>query len=336
VYAPPKVNFQLDTYKMSLIDNTHFDRLAESYYSVDVSNIVIPQQCCDECGITMHMAEYEYICPNCGITKGGAETTGDFEPSSAGSIKMSSMGGRRRTFNISTSSHQAQQRAVRTQLHIAMRNYQNKYSAQAFPLGIIDAVVSAYNDIQQNIIEETSTDGKIETKKFVRRGPIKNEILAALIKSECIRSGISRKNETIATFMDLSSGGFSRGENELQAMAAQGIITLAVEDCVIGFTNRYLNKLGIDDQKNIDFVIDIVRFSDFINLSMSSQESSKVVGAIWLLIVSMKLNITSTQLEIASDNTKKNTFMKFYKALIDSIDTFTPIFREYKIPRPEF
>jgi hypothetical protein len=61
--------------------------------------------------------------------------------------------------------------------------------------------------------------------------------------------------------------------------------------------------------------------------------SSKIVGAIYVLVVREKLShITISQIENSCDNIRRNTFMKFANIVLDSYpSTFSPIFEKYKI-----
>jgi transcription initiation factor TFIIIB Brf1 subunit/transcription initiation factor TFIIB len=191
----------------------------------------------------------------------------------------------------------------------------------------LTTVVNQYNDIQVKY-----TEVNID-KKFVHRAAIKDEILAGLIKFECIKCGIARKNKDIAMFMRLATSGFAKGENMLRELHAQGIIDIPInEDPIVGYLPRYLEALNISNERYYDFVAELVDYSESIYMGYRSQISSKIVGALWIIIRKEKLAITDKELEKAADNTKKNTFVKFYDLVMSNIDVFVDIFNKYEIP----
>ncbi len=80
------------------------------------------------------------------------------------------------------------------------------------------------------------------------------------------------------------------------------------------------------------FVLEIVGESENRKIGMNIQLSSKIAGALWILINGLKLKITSAELERAADNIRKSTFMKFYKVVAEYRRTFEPIFIHHGIP----
>ena len=134
--------------------------------------------------------------------------------------------------------------------------------------------------------------------------------------------------------MDLKTNGFSEGYNALRAVSLQGIVSLSNNDPTEGFTSRYLDKLGILEPSNLKFVCGVIDYMVAFNISPRSQLSSKIVGVIWLLVISRKLAITIEELELASDNTRKNTIIELFKSLVNNLDKFIPVYHTYGIPYP--
>jgi transcription initiation factor TFIIIB Brf1 subunit/transcription initiation factor TFIIB len=128
----------------------------------------------------------------------------------------------------------------------------------------------------------------------VRRGNIKDEVLAGLIYFECIRASIVRKKKDIALFMKLPTNGFSRGEDILRNLQAEGKIDIPVdEEPIEGFVDRYLEELNLDNPNYIKFIVELVDESERRKIGMNSQLSSKAVGALWIIITQCGLNISS-------------------------------------------
>ena len=163
----------------------------------------------------------------------------------------------------------------------------------------------------------------LQEKKFVKRGSIKDEVLAAILYYECIAAGTARKKRDIAALMRLPTFGFSKGEHILRDLRAKGQIDIDMDnEPISSFVDRYMEALGLEDQRYKDFIEKIVVLSEERKIGMNSQISSKIVGAIYLLITTKGLPITIHALEKATDNTKKNTFTKFYNAIKANMDIF--------------
>lgn len=227
------------------------------------------------------------------------------------------------------------QEYARAQKEVIMRQLRdnNSNTQSPFPMDILDESASIYNTIQKLMEPVYDNTGKIVTeRKFVHRSDIKDQLLAALIYFVCIDRGVYRKKKDIANFMKLQTGGFSAGENIIRTLHAEKKITLKIGDEPLkGFADRYFGALGIDNDNYIQFVVDLVARAEGINIGVNSLPSSKIVGAMWILITSLGLKITASQLETAGDNTKKNTFIKFCKEVQKNISQFNCVFAKYKI-----
>jgi hypothetical protein len=265
----------------------------------------------------------DYTCTQCGHVVRmfvEAENRNDIE---GGTIRLASGGRKGRLYTINGSGAQLRKRLIMTLL---LQN-QSNYKGIPFPLNILTTVVNQYNDIQ---VKYTA---KFPDRKFVHRAAIKDEILAGLIKFECMRSNVARKNKDIAQLMKLPSSGFAKGENMLRELHAQGVSDLVInEDPLIGYLPRYLDALGMADERYYDFVSEMVEYSESIFMGYRSQISSKIVGCLWIIICKCKLPITDKDLERATDNTKKNTFVKFYDLVMSNICVYVNIFNKYDIP----
>jgi hypothetical protein len=199
---------------------------------------------------------------------------------------------------------------------------------------ILTAAAKTYNEIQTLTKDETDIDGKvIKSKKYIKRGNVKNEILAALIYFECLKQGFGVKKQEIASFMRLSKSGFSNGESEVLRLHSEGRISISLESEIISsFARKYLEKMGLIDVPNYyDFVVKIVDRSIRYRVGTSNTVNSKVIGTISLLVEKEGLDITHQQIETTCDETRKNTFLKFHKEIDRNIMRFIDIFDELGI-----
>lgn len=273
---------------------------------------------CPDCAIPMEIAGVNYNCPQCGLsvvneTLGDAADTDDIGP-----VRINT--GSRSIYNVGGSSSAMQRRAISAYLYALER-----VSPVRIPKNILESVINQYNSIQK------ATEGT--KRKFVRRSDIKKEILAAMIYSECRTAGVPLKKQEISTFMKLKSCGFSIGDDILRDLAAEGLVkVIDDEEPIAAYAGRYLETLNIEDERYLQFVVDIVQMSETMKLCMSSQISSKVAGAIYLLSMKAELGVSAEQLEVATSGTKKNTFCKFYKAVCANLVDFEAAFVTHGIP----
>ncbi len=310
-----------------LMDDKLFDQFVECH-SIDENDSQIRCPDCDCIMMTSSMPGSQ--CVQCGRL-GDGNNDQQYKEITSSSIKITMGRGRGKFYNITSDYSKTQRKHILDQL---MRNQAN-YIGHTFPTGILNAAATQYNTIQKFITEDSLDDsGNIcKQKKFVRRGNIKDEVLAGLIYFECIKERLVRKKRDIAAFMKLPTNGFSRGEDILRNLVAEGKLQLPVNDePVCGFVDRYLESLGLDsDPMYSDFIIELVEESERKKIGMNSQISSKVVGCLHILIAKKGLNITNQHLEKCADNIKKNTFMKFVKLVILHKQLFSHIFAKYGI-----
>jgi hypothetical protein len=279
---------------------------------------------CADCNIRMELTGTNYKCSQCGYTMCNDPDRGkDLDEAGSSSIRITTGANKGRLRNGNADYSKVQKKNLLDQL----MQKQTQYDGPKFSKDILLAAVVQYGMSQKYI--------KQEEKKFVRRGSIRDEILASLVFFECIRAKNIRKRKDIATFMGLLTSGFARGEDIVRTWQAQGLIDLPVnEETVEGYADRYLEALGLENPIYNAFISEIVKASMDNKIAMSSQISSKIVGSIWILITQLGLNISAKTLEDAADNTKKNTFMKFCKAVYSAGHIFAIIFRKCDIPFP--
>lgn len=306
-----------------LLDAKLFAAIADGMSVSQLEEKKIAQNYCPDCPeMPMQLQNSEYKCPGCMRTE-SAEIVGIDIRTLMGANTL----GR---FRGAGEYARTQKESVLRQL----KNNNDSYSGGKFPLDLLDDVATQYNTIQNSTEDVYDSEGTIiKTKKFVRRSNVRDEVLAALIHFECVRRTDVRKKKDIAAFMKLQTNGFSSGENILRNLYAEGKISIDIGDePVEGFATRYLDCLGIENDNYVNFVTDIINVAEQKKIGVNSFTSSKVVGTIWILITQLKINISVEQLEQAGDNTKKNTFIKFYKEVAKNNKLFAHVFRKYGVP----
>jgi len=330
-----------------LIDEALFEALCGQEYG----NIGVDTATGYCCGSPMAVVDFEYKCVHCGkLTEYDGENV-DHGAATNGNLRIASGVNKGRYYNTIGDYSKTQYRDV---LELLMANAK-LYTGPAIPNDILVAAAKKYNELQQMLLpviiecengedaDKHQVSQQTELQKFVKRGVIRAEILANLIEFYCDGRCPRAKNE-IAKFMQLPTDGFSRGRAVLDKIIATKMRmgdASGIPDIVVGqktadiLADRYLEALGISPEnaaKFIPFIRDIVALAESKKVCVSSRLSSKVVGVIWILNIAMKLNITSQQLEKNTDNTKKNTFMKFHDAVTSLPELFRNVFITHGIP----
>ncbi len=282
---------------------------------------------CRDCGIPMEFNQCsdEYTCRKCLLIIKSAGGIND-DVCAENSIRINN--GNSSRYYGSCSNKELQLKKINSHLKIKSQNNTGFKISE----DIIKKAAIIYNEIQNLEVDENGLIGCNNVKKIVKkeRG---DEIIAALIYFICIQNKTPRKKRDIARFMQLGTEGFSKGEDLVRQLCKNSIISgITVDgDTTEDFIERYLETLNIFNEENKDFVNEFVRVSEEQNLLLKSKISSKVVGSIWILIKSKQLKITAKQLETATDNCRRNTYIKFCKATIDYIDLFKPIYESFNI-----
>lgn len=245
------------------------------------------------CGVKMHADNLEYNCGVCGRVKPVANVGAD-AASRAGQARGSK-----------DSNEVLFQSTLRT-----LQTYSRGWTGSSFPDQLLRETANIYVELQK------------ENPGLRKRGKFKSEILAAILFILCQNNRMNHKEENIAQFMKLRHG-FSQGYKNVQRIMEQYPLPLleidmSQEKTVEGFAARYLDALNIDTTENVKFVCDLVSLSERLMVGMSSRIDSKVIGAIWILQYEMEIGIPAAQLEAAADGTKKSTFMKYVKSILDN------------------
>jgi len=345
----------LDTNSASIFDMSNFQLVPESIFENvasgwDLSYINDQRSknninICKNCNVAMqYSTNSQYECPVCFVN---IDIIGDVkdtsEETSRGVLKITSSHSSRSLYTSVPNYAKTQKKQILDQLTA----YNEMYTGVKISRDIIIATANQYNEIQKLTIDEVKDDGETSTqRKFVKRGDIRSEIIGACLYYECQRAGSPLKKKDIAAFMKLGSNGISRGENVVRVLHLKNKINIPInyesnEDLII----RYLDALNLYelDQTGeltkqtsnfVNFVADLVNMADLKHFGTASISSSKISGAIYILIQKMNLDIKNEAICKACDNIRVTTFSKFSKIILDekNILSFISVFEKNNIP----
>ncbi len=280
---------------------------------------------CESCGTPMQVLVQVYcVCPQCGDEQKYTDTD---SRSVSGSVITITRGNSDHRIYTATDPSVVQKKTIRDQLNANRTKYMNVPGRRPFSDEILAAVVDQYSDFQQR-----QYSVKNEIKPFVKRANMRNVIIAALIKVECTKQNILRTDDEISIFMNLKTASYSRGTSCVSKMVRtfeiNSIDTNKVS--VVCFVDDYCDKLKIINVGYRSFIRELVEESDKVQVATESCISSKVVGAIWIVITKMGLKISADQVETATAK-KRSTFTKFSNKVLLNIKLFAAIFLKYKI-----
>lgn len=289
---------------------------------------------CPDCNIPLECEDYEYVCPLCQlvcINHGEEHKVGYGMAQST--IRLSYGPSKGRYLHNAPNGPKLQKKEIIKTLLA----FQNEYVGEfKIPEHMFGAVATHYINLQRAFADRKSTSE--DMVRFIRRGMIKNEILAAILYHECQRENLAARSSTIAQIMRLPTDGFSRGETVLRTLKNDGIIDLLAPLRNINdpypIAERILTRLKILDETpaNIDFVIRMYNRSISERIAMRSMLYSKITGIVWYMgqLRPAPLQFSPAALESAANNIKKNTFMQSYSALETYAVIFEDIISDYK------
>lgn len=235
-----------------------------------------------------------------------------------------------------TRTRRSDYRAVQIQknrIELILKNdaYHDRTGNPKIPEEILDEAVRFYSSIQTMYYN-------LRQKKFVKRGNIKNQILAFLVFVLMKRKRLSNQRVTITNIFDLDHTGFSAGETQILEIAKLLGIDLIHDtmDEIVDLTSRYLMSLdmatgeNIYTQRNIQFVLDVITRASVIKCGMHCYVYSRVSGAVFMLINELGLSFKNKVIENACDHCKKNTFERFRKIVMINYRYFEDIFDDFQ------
>lgn len=305
------------------------DILDEYQFNDDFENEIkrFDYKTCDNCNKSMNNINGNTLkCINCGLIKDiscdsvCSHGTGSTNyNSSSGSIEI--VGKNSKSYNKASMVITSDYNVIRkrnTMKYLVNKNYSSKLIGQ----NILHSAADKFHNMQDNIVGDEA--------KLVKRGACREGSLGACIYFTCIEEGVGRKKREIAQMLGIRQQKLSKEEENLRKLCAEGKINLPLSiDRTEHFINRYFESLGIPDNYK-GFVSTIVKDSIAKRISMTSDVMSKCTGAIYILVLAKKINVTAKDIDSKCD-VKKNTFTKFANEIIKHKNIFKETFEQYGI-----
>jgi transcription initiation factor TFIIIB Brf1 subunit/transcription initiation factor TFIIB len=196
---------------------------------------------------------------------------------------------------------------------------------------IIDITVEQYNKLQQTNIEVRGPSGDLlESRKFVKRGNVKNVILAAILYYTCLEHKVAFTRPEISRFMGIESG-FSEGEIILRQLKAEGKIeiNLGLHELETMFVTRAL--LELDLMAYFGFVVECLKKMYEYNLGANVCSRTKIAALIYIAVIKQRLNVSAARIQAAAADIKYQTWQKLANELNDKLYLFEEILKKYDI-----
>lgn len=161
----------------------------------------------------------------------------------------------------------------------------------------------------------------------------KKDVLAACLSFACQQYNppFILKDRDIAILMELDKMGFAEGKKILKH-STTGDNHEEIVDKEPYFLERNFAKLNIINENYIKFAKKVLKICKKNHIGKNSLSSTRAGGVIWLLSIYESLNVTVNDMEKII-GIRKNTFVKFYKELINNLSLFDHLFTKYKINR---
>lgn len=310
---------------MSLM-NTHLLLLNDSFKTEELVIFRDSGLYCSGCDLQMNnLSDNTYECPMCERQYTHYVSVANFN----GRDDMQAKGtnGKIHKFRTRGTEYRLQQ-IQNNKLHLIMLN--EKYQGPRIPVEILDEASKRYSSLQISYYN-------LRKKKFVRRGNIKEQILACFVYRLLKKKGMARQRSEISQIFGLESTGFSAGETQLQELETALNLDLVYDpsDEIIDLSRRYLKTLekksGQDwyTPKGLQFVINLVVRAEVIKCGVCCYSYSRVAGAVFMLTTECGIKLKNSIIEKACDSCKKNTFERFRKVVMINHHFFDDIIAKF-------
>ena len=311
---------------IDLDDFSTFDTIKEE----DVEDI--NYRMCPVCNIQMTVkVTNEYICQECGLSKGNITATDDYNVASGNSYN---------TLNSSSTPL----KCVGTNSFKFQCLLRNNSSYSVIQENHIKTTLFRLNynncnelNIPKNILLSVNEQYKsIRKSNNIYRGQILKGILAALTYYECLKQGLTHKPKEIASWFNIDSNNLSKGEKIVRGLIEEGIIDLKLEEIETridnSFIESYAKRIGLD-MNYIPFLHTLLEEIDRQKIvNLNSKSSTKAISLIYLVIVCEKIPITQDDL-YEEFKISRSTFKQMTNTILKHCDRLTDIFEQFNIPK---
>lgn len=258
---------------------------------------------CSNCQVPVELDENVFICPMCKVIS--RMDSADVDSDAAASNYQS----RTNTFRAYVSYGEYR-------LDIAKEEIPDKLE---LPENIQDEAIDVFIQAQNRL--------KVRKKT-------KASIMAACILNVCRKHKYCIDNTVISKVFDLSIKEINAAEKMLHNLYTEGGISLEIRNINIETViANNLEMLGIDDPegKYTKLINLTVQLSNKMQVSKNSTIESKCVGAIWFLIVALKLNIPHSRVEEVCGKREK-TYSAFSHEIQRHPKIFQALYAKFEVP----
>lgn len=181
---------------------SELERLLDASIAEKANMKKVRSNMCNDCNVPLLLGN-ECICPQCGRVY-SYQASGSTNPST-GTVRMSTRGGRSKLVGISSNPKESRSKNVMDTL-MDRKKKQDALGADGIiiPQDVLQATADAYAELQNK------TEDKPDSHKFVKRGSVRDKVLAALLEIKASEMNSARKPCDISKFMGLSDG-YSKG-----------------------------------------------------------------------------------------------------------------------------
>ena len=315
--------------KFKLVDFDDFS----AYFDIKEEDVAdIDYKICPKCNIQMSFKiTNEYICQECGLSKGNITATDDYNMASGNSYNtlnssstpLKCVGTNSFKFQCllrNNSSYSViQENHIKTTLFRLNYNNCNELN---IPKDILLSVNEQYKSIRKS--------------NNIYRGQILKGILAALTYYECLRQGLTHKPKEISSWFNIDSNNLSKGEKIVRSLIEEGIIDLKLEEIETkidnSFIESYSKRIGLN-ASYLPFLHELLEEVDRQRIvNLNSKSSTKAISLIYLVIVCKKIPITQDDL-YEEFKISRSTFKQMTNSILKHCDLLTCVFEKYDIPK---
>ena len=189
------------------------------------------------------------------------------------------------------------------------------------------------HNIPKSIIQRTNQIYIMITENKIKRGKIKNGLLAAIMLYVCKKHSIHKTSTEIANIFKLSEKKMIQGIKQFHEYLYEVGIDRFKEDQPTTYKDyiySYCHKLELYDELIIKKIIACAKIANELGLNLHNTPSSIAVGCIFFVFEELKISISKTEIEHICGPSIV-TITKTYKEMIPYKKIFQHIIHKLKI-----
>ena len=289
----------------------------------------IEYKICPNCNVQMHYkVTHEYICEECGLSKGNIASSDEYNIASGNSYNtLNNSSTPLKCIGSNSFKYQCLLRNNSSYAVIQDNNIKNTLFGLNYNCTDIN--------IPKNILRSVSEQYKLIRKSNnIYRGQILRGILASLTYYECLKEKLTHKPKEIAAWINIDSINLSKGDKILRTLHEEGIIQLDLDNIEItkNFIYSYSMRLDID-KVYLPFLYELLdAVNDLKIVNPNSKSSTKAISLLYLLIVCKKMPMTQEQLNKEFE-ISTTTFKSVTNLILKNVEMVSTIFDKYNIPK---